>query len=1255
MEIPVIMCGLLAVTTLLPMIPSQLGPYLQDVFSIFARFTSRSVEKPGVIPDVYQLHLQVAVHALFHRLYGMYPHNFMEFLRSHYRNKLKEFNEAILPMLERVRVHPLLVVGSPESETDKARWRKMEVHDVLTECARLALDTTEATQEEISLTSFPMTVTQQVEQRRGSKARVLLEHIGRTSSPIVPSTGGTPSGSEQNTPYMERKHAVPPKIDPVSGSLVSSQDPAALSSFWSPSITCPLSTPPSSRPPSPSASQLDISITSMPHHYPVSQTDTPLTTPRDSPYPDSARYSGVYSDISTPSKYSSGSKSSLHKKGVTPAPSSTGYIPQMHSAPNTPGYMDTSGSLFRFPSGGTPSRGLPAMGQKKRPKSMGPMELPKGHLESGKQPCHEIVKKLDDSKQKDHSKTDDGDVGLEKSKDERSSSSVSIKDLPNVMKEFSQREEDGINEEVLSLVGSPFPDSGFDQLAKDASSNGDAKQPLTLQHSWPGVTSTPENEQHTVQTTQPMSRSVDRRRDCVFSLANLEASDKNSLLSSYDGPIANILANESTESTSSGGSMDKPPRDERSASASTSGVHSIASSSSKNQGNNVLSSEHSQSFRPIHDRSLESPFTMVSTRSTMSDQSFTASGQMSDASLPMPYMHLYHDILPGCQKTVSAPGMGQSPGVSSLHSFGTPVSQTKRDSLLFSLSADSSSSMPFYALLSPSEILDRHIELGGAVHSKVLSRLPLTSQDSVDWTHFGGDPPADEINILRDQLVLLHTQLLYERHKREVHAERNRRLLGKTHKAKAYEELNRSMRDQLEIQNKEMNQITATLKLLQQQNRQLQEDIASKDREQHTLWQKLHTENETVKEANQELQKLLVEHRNEVDLARKDCQHANAELFSAKKELDNVQHDVSTNRHLKDEISRLNRELLLMGEANEKYHEQVERLAPSNCGMEKDELILAATKKELAGCRENLKTKTLLLDAAKCRITELEATITQKDTAMTDQKRFLENVKSLSKGKLEALESKYASLAKANQRLEAHILKLNKKLNEKNIREHHSRRTHSKPIDHSGGHSRADRHHRHSNHQRRKSNSESAAGGGSHAKSGASAQSIKVKSSRGQDESRDDKSPSRRHKEVPYGEDIAKLITEDDDNKSDRSTPSGIISQEASPRLGKITLLEESSLSSDWAHLSSELIAAGRSEVPDKTFGSPSHFVASHEKSSGSPVRFSESSLFRRVSRDSDSSSPKRGSSTDGMQPSPLSSAGSRSPRRSPRNWKADK
>ena len=52
--------------------------------------------RAGEVHDVYQLHLQAAVYALFHRLYGMYPWNFLEFLQTHYASMDKEFNVAIL-------------------------------------------------------------------------------------------------------------------------------------------------------------------------------------------------------------------------------------------------------------------------------------------------------------------------------------------------------------------------------------------------------------------------------------------------------------------------------------------------------------------------------------------------------------------------------------------------------------------------------------------------------------------------------------------------------------------------------------------------------------------------------------------------------------------------------------------------------------------------------------------------------------------------------------------------------------------------------------------------------------------------------------------------------------------------------------------------------------------------------------------------------------------------------------------------------
>ena len=43
-------------------------------------------------------------------------------------------------MLESVRMHPLLVTASKDQETNAARWKKMEHHDVVAECGRFAVD-----------------------------------------------------------------------------------------------------------------------------------------------------------------------------------------------------------------------------------------------------------------------------------------------------------------------------------------------------------------------------------------------------------------------------------------------------------------------------------------------------------------------------------------------------------------------------------------------------------------------------------------------------------------------------------------------------------------------------------------------------------------------------------------------------------------------------------------------------------------------------------------------------------------------------------------------------------------------------------------------------------------------------------------------------------------------------------------------------------------------------------------------------------
>lgn len=74
-----------------------------------------------------------------------------------------------------------------------------------------------------------------------------------------------------------------------------------------------------------------------------------------------------------------------------------------------------------------------------------------------------------------------------------------------------------------------------------------------------------------------------------------------------------------------------------------------------------------------------------------------------------------------------------------------------------------------------------------------------------------------EIKNLREQLGLVHLQLQYERHRREVHAVRNRRLLGESRNNKALEEHNSALRDQVSLLQKEIEHLNDELSAKKQE------------------------------------------------------------------------------------------------------------------------------------------------------------------------------------------------------------------------------------------------------------------------------------------------------------------------------------------------------------------------------------------------------------------------------------------------------
>lgn len=140
------MGALLCIIDLMPIIPSSIPNYLPDLFEVFAILASWNCENPANISHDYLLvHLQIGLYRYFHRLYGMFPCSFIAFLRHEYvakptKDKTAIFQHTIKPLLDTVKINPLIVTATPQIETQQDRWKKMEPHDVVFECSKFSLD-----------------------------------------------------------------------------------------------------------------------------------------------------------------------------------------------------------------------------------------------------------------------------------------------------------------------------------------------------------------------------------------------------------------------------------------------------------------------------------------------------------------------------------------------------------------------------------------------------------------------------------------------------------------------------------------------------------------------------------------------------------------------------------------------------------------------------------------------------------------------------------------------------------------------------------------------------------------------------------------------------------------------------------------------------------------------------------------------------------------------------------------------------------
>ncbi|XP_026153190.1 TSC complex subunit 1b [Mastacembelus armatus] len=896
-DVVVLITGVLVLITLLPMIPQAGKQHLWEYFDIFSRLASWNLKNPGHVSEVYLIHLHASVYSLFHRLYGMYPCNFVSYLRSHYSMKenMKTFEEVVKPMLEHVRIHPELVTGTKDHELDPTRWKKYEIHDIVIECAKVSLDPKEASCEE-GYATMPENFYPQIH----------LRPQDCTSSPFTDLHSS--HGSSSSTPFSTPRQPLPPPLSlpPFSGSQSSYRSPQSArrqnstcefntscggkDPLWSPSSLCGMATPPSSRGMSPNL-ELSHSASHLPSRF----------------------------------HCTSGGKG-------TPASST----PATSSPPPT---LSDDFPIISLPTNTVQSS--PPRKERRQGDSSKPALV-------RQDPVKETERSAEITSNRDAGAAENVSMTL-------TELSVFMKkqELELQLRTEKEREEAAITEELLKIT--------------------EDKQELSVLRGF---------DFSFYRTTETLTGGQAQPKSLSTTQLGGPARDTHNVVSTPD-------KSENTANTSGVGSERGAGGDSRSSAISLEQSWSFQSG-----------------FTPIDHHLHQSP--------CIPDDEVGKFGMFSPSPCsktpaPVPYESFFDLALPRAaslfvgQKTFEA-----------VHKAAMERLSQREEGL-----EDGEEEGVVGA--SPLEVLDRLVQQGSDAHDKVLKRLPLPSK-SADWTHFGGSAPLDELHTLRSQLLLLHNQLLYERYKREQHAVRNRRLLRRIINATALEEQNNAMKDQLNLQSVDILSLRESLQVEQQRYRQLWDDRETVVTRLHSQIRQLQQGRDDYYTKNQELQIKLQECQKRMDELEAELQRANNKVCHTGHLLNQMTVKLSNSESTQQQMSFLNKQLLLLGEAHKLSMQELQHAGADNT--KEAQMLQVSYGKEVETLRQSLLVQGQKLEAAQQRVAELETHLSKKEHLIVEQKKFLEDVKCQAKAELQASDSRYQAQRRITQLLQTELLQL---------------------------------------------------------------------------------------------------------------------------------------------------------------------------------------------------------------------------------------
>ena len=248
-------------------------------------------------------------------------------------------------------------------------------------------------------------------------------------------------------------------------------------------------------------------------------------------------------------------------------------------------------------------------------------------------------------------------------------------------------------------------------------------------------------------------------------------------------------------------------------------------------------------------------------------------------------------------------------------------------------------------------------------------------------------------NDYRDHIELLAIQLQFEKHRREIHAERNRRLLGKSRQIRGLEQNNVTLTDQVQRLSAEITNLTKkateTRNLHQLELQQRKEDI-------NLLAKKCNAEIERNKQLQREKESLQLRLEDEMLLKRQSLQKNDiltAELFDVKHLLEAANEEASLGREYKQQLVKLESEMIIFNDARLKCQQKMEELNSLKARDVEADFMAESYMQELHEMKRILELKASQLDGYRSRVNDLEHQVMKKDSMIAEQKRMITMIK----------------------------------------------------------------------------------------------------------------------------------------------------------------------------------------------------------------------------------------------------------------------